>query len=288
MTRPCTLLGFAVDEGVRRNNGRPGAADGPAAFRAAFARIPIMQEHRVPDLGDVACNDGDLEAAQARHASRVADLVTSGGLPVCIGGGHEVAWATFQGITQSRPDMRRVLAINIDAHFDIRASMHSTSGTSFRQMHAWCAAQNIEFAYHVLGISEFANATELFDRARAMQATWVIDELLQHESALSSASQQLHDRLGQHSAPGDVVYLSICLDVLRAGDAPGVSAPAALGVPLAHVERLVDTVMASTSVAAVDIAELNPTHDRDGATARIAARLAARIIRKARGTLPDP
>jgi formiminoglutamase len=54
-------------------------------------------------------------------------------------------------------------------------------------------------------------------------------------------------------------------------------------VPLACVERIVDAVMASGKVAAADIAELNPRYDRDGQTARVAARLVARIARAADG-----
>ena len=61
--------------------------------------------------------------------------------------------------------------------------------------------------------------------------------------------------------------------------APGVSAPAPLGLPLAHVEALVDQVLASGRVLAADLAELNPLLDEGGRTARVAARLAARIAR---------
>jgi len=61
---------------------------------------------------------------------------------------------------------------------------------------------------------------------------------------------------------------------------PGVSAPAVLGVPLAHIEALIDQVMASGRVVLADIAELNPTLDRDGQSARVAARLVARITRR--------
>ena len=33
------LMGFAVDEGVRRNAGRVGAADGPRALRGSVCRL---------------------------------------------------------------------------------------------------------------------------------------------------------------------------------------------------------------------------------------------------------
>ena len=86
-------------------------------------------------------------------------------------------------------------------------------------------------------------------------------------------------QLAADLAACDAAYLTICLDVLPGGLAPGVSAPAALGVPLAQVEALIDTVLASGRLIAADIAELNPAFDRDGLTARVAARIAARVAR---------
>ena len=38
------LLGFRSDEGVRRNRGRVGAADGPAALRRALAPLALQQQ----------------------------------------------------------------------------------------------------------------------------------------------------------------------------------------------------------------------------------------------------
>jgi len=55
-------------------------------------------------------------------------------------------------------------------------------------------------------------------------------------------------------------------------------------VPLSHVERLVDLVTGSGKLIAADIAEFNPNHDRDGMTARVAARIVARIVRGAHST----
>jgi formiminoglutamase len=92
---------------------------------------------------------------------------------------------------------------------------------------------------------------------------------------------QLPQRLAQ-LAPlieaADDIYLTIDLDVLPGATAPGVSAPAALGVPLAVVEAIVIRVRASGKLRAADIAEYNPSLDQDKRTARAAARLAHRLL----------
>jgi arginase family enzyme len=79
------------------------------------------------------------------------------------------------------------------------------------------------------------------------------------------------------SRPYDV-YLTIDLDVLPGAVAPGVSAPAALGVPLSVVEAMVMRVRASGKLRAADMAEYNPALDQDRRTARAAARLAYRLL----------
>ena len=60
---------------------------------------------------------------------------------------------------------------------------------------------------------------------------------------------------------------------------PAYRPPAPLGVPLWGVERVVDAVLASGKLVAADLAEFNPAFDRDGLTAKVVARLAARIAR---------
>ena len=271
------LMGFASDEGVSRNGGRPGAAEGPAALRAALANLPVIGEPTLWDAGDVCCDDHDLEAAQSALAEQVADALTRGSLPLVLGGGHEVAWGTFQGIARTRPTSERLLIVNFDAHFDLRQAAQGNSGTPFRQIAEACQAAGRSFDYHVLGISPYGNTQALFDRAHALRVRYALDESLQTESGVAAARAALERDL----AACDAVYLTVCLDVLPGSQAPGVSAPSSLGVPLGTVQALIDTVLASRKVVAADIAELNPTLDRDGLTARVAARLAARIAQAA-------
>lgn len=269
------LIGFAVDEGVRRNGGRTGAAQGPPALRAALANMPVNGEPALWDAGDVTCQGEALEEAQQTLETRVAHAIARGCRPLVLGGGHEMAWGTFQGVVRARPARERLLVVNIDAHFDLRVASRANSGTPFRQMAEWCAVHGRPFDYHVLGISRFGNTRALFDRADALGVRYTLDEALQSEHGVVAAA----DILARDLDACDAVYLTICLDVLPAHVAPGVSAPASLGVPLHAVERFVDQANASGKLVAADLAEFNPGLDDDGRTARVAARLAARIAR---------
>ncbi|MHB8493312.1 MAG: formimidoylglutamase [Casimicrobiaceae bacterium] len=266
------LIGFACDEGVRRNGGRTGAAEGPLAIRRAFANLAVHHAAPVYDCGDIACAGNALEAAQLRLAAAVCGIAGRTALPIVLGGGHEVAYGTWLGIADARPGAH-VLIVNLDAHFDLRAGRVATSGTPFRQIAEECSRRRIPFSYVCLGISRPSNTAALFSRAAALDVEfWRDDEL--HWHALSSVD----DRLQQRIAACDGVYLTIDLDVLPGEKAPGVSAPAARGVSLDIVEHLAATVAKSGKLLGADIAELNPALDRDTLTARVAARLVDAIV----------
>lgn len=277
------LVGFACDAGVARNQGRTGAEGGPAALRAMLANLPVHRCKSIADAGDVMCtpadgNDG-LEQAQDELSAAVASVLASDMLPIALGGGHEMAYGSFGGLARhlaAREKKPRIGIINLDAHFDLRMDERATSGTPFRQIADDCQARGWDFNYCCLGVSAFANTEALFQRAKALGVKWLLDEDMgvnQLDNTLSTVSTFL--------AEVDHVYLTTCLDVLPAGVAPGVSAPAARGVPLEVIEPIIDVVAASGKLRLADVAELNPSRDIDNRTARVAARLVARIADRA-------
>lgn len=262
------LLGFASDEGVQRNGGRIGAKDGPRAIRSALANLAWNQERPVYDAGDVRCIDGDLEAAQARLSEAVAGIIAEGHRPLILGGGHETAWGTFQGIATARPSAK-IGVINIDAHLDLRADRPANSGTPFHQIAEWCQANGLAFKYCCLGYSAQSNTAALSDRATALGAVSLRDTEL-----LPWQLEPVLQRIAAFVEPCDCIHLSIDLDVLPASVMPAVSAPAARGVSLEAVEQIVRHILALGKTVAIDIVELNPTFDIDGRGAKVAAHIA--------------
>lgn len=270
------LLGFASDAGVARNHGRTGARQGPAKLRQMLAGLPAPS---VPiyDAGNVVCEDDDLEDAQAEQAGCLAALLGHGLLPITLGGGHEVALGSFRGLAQHlkrrAPDgATRIGIINLDAHLDLRMAPRGSSGTPFRQIAEDCQEQGWDFHYCCMGVSRFANTQALFDRAQQLSVWWREDT----DMGPGCEADTLH-YLHSFMDRVDHVYFTLCLDVLPAAVAPGVSAPAAHGIALPLIERLLDAVASSGKLRLADIAELNPSYDIDDHTARTAARLVARL-----------
>lgn len=269
------LIGFACDAGVIRNEGRPGAVEGPQALRRTLRNMPVQECEALADAGDIACAGDELEAAQTRFATCITAALGGGCFPIGMGGGHEIAWGSFLGLARHLESSARPLRIgivNFDAHFDLRLAQQANSGTPFRQIAEECAGRGWPFHYCCLGVSRFSNTRALFDRARQLKVTWRLDEEMGAEY-LPAARQTL----ARFMAEVDHLYLTLCLDALPAAVAPGVSAPAARGIGLDVIEPLMDAVIASGKLNLADIAEFNPRHDIDGRTAAVAARLVARI-----------
>lgn len=270
------ILGFACDEGVRRNQGRVGAAAGPQALRRALANLAWHPTLPLYDAGTVDCADGDLDAAHRRLADAVAALVRAGHLPLVLGGGHETAYGHWLGLADALPG-RRIGIVNFDAHFDLRTADEATSGTPFAQIAAECARRGQRFDYLCLGVAEPSNTQVLFASAERLGARWRLDA--------DMAPWQLADTRAQLSEfidSVDQVYLTIDLDVLPAAQMPAVSAPAGFGVDIAVIEALTGQIAKSGKLAAADLVEFNPQFDVDHHGARAAARLAWTMARKLR------
>lgn len=266
-SRPAVFLGFCSDEGVRRNNGRVGAATAPAALRSSLGSLAFHLNRRVFDAGDVAVDGTRLEAGQARAGLAVTAMLDAGNLTVVLGGGHETAFASYLGVAHSAAVLqgKRLGVLNLDAHFDLRDHPEPTSGTPFLQMATAETAAERELNYAVVGISEPNNTGALFNTARRLGVKYLLDE--------DCSVERTRDFVAEFLDGVDIVYLTIDLDVLPAAVAPGVSAPAAYGVPLPVISAICRQVAASGKLFHLDVAELNPVVDIDQRTARVAARL---------------
>ncbi|MGR2767204.1 formimidoylglutamase [Photobacterium ganghwense] len=298
------ILGFACDEGVSRNKGRTGAYDAPVAIRKVLANLAWHHQEPVYDGGDISCNDGNLELAQHRLGEDVCHALRQRHKVMVFGGGHEVAWGSFQGIgnyllqKQHAVDgsdngeprkAPRIGIINFDAHFDLRnppagtQSQKGSSGTPFHQIARFCEMNNWPFRYACLGLSRTSNTQALYEKADALGVLYRDDEDMTQANL-----PDIQESLGQFIDQCDYLYLTIDLDVFPAATAPGVSAPAARGVSFDIIEPLLKTILAAktpqgnSKILVFDMAEYNPRFDIDNQTARLAARLAWTVARNLR------
>jgi len=274
--RQAVLLGFGCEEGVRRNQGRVGAAEGPKALRKAMASMAwhFDSDFQLLDAGDVFCDGEKLEVAQQALADHLDMILTKKALPIVLGGGHETAWGSYLGLRQAYGSAAKIGILNIDAHFDLRLPEKGpNSGTPFWQMADWCQQQGADFDYCCLGINPAGNTSSLFDRARELNVDFITTDELGR-----SPKEVILQRLKAFIERQDYLYLTIDLDAFDAAFAPGVSAPASLGLSPQMVLPWLELIAASGKLSLCDLCELNPTYDLDQRTAKLGASLLYRIL----------
>ncbi len=271
------FLGFACDEGVHRNLGRPGAVQGPESLRKVLGNLPLNGNScTLWDAGNITCSlEGDLEQAQKILGQLVQELRQRGAFVIVLGGGHEVAWGHFQGLVDKGCDV-----INFDAHFDLRPLLpedKGSSGTSFRQMYDYSQKKNLSWRYACLGIQPFGNTKDLFEYANQLPAYYCFAQQMVNQP------EQIHEALAKWLSAANRIQLTLCLDVFATAYAPGVSAPQAMGLPPHVLLPFFQQVLNSGKVVGFDIAELNPTFDRDNQTAMLGAYFIGEVLQKILG-----
>ena len=263
------LLGYACDEGVRRNLGRTGAKEGPRALRQQLAKLAYhTTSTTVVDVGNVVCDDGNLEACQEALGIAVRQLITSSTFPIVLGGGHDVAFGHFQGIYKAVNNTAkpRIGIVNFDAHFDLRPLEGSAnSGTPFYQI---LTKHGDVASYFVVGIQKQSNTTELFDNARKFGVEYVLSDACELFNF-----ERIKKQLATFVTKNDWIYITIDMDGFSSAYSPGVSAPSPIGFAPNFVFRILEYLMSTQKVISCDVAELNPGFDRDSASAKLGARL---------------
>lgn len=270
-TARIALLGLADDLGVRLNGGRPGAARGPSALRAALARYGTdwdgvhgrAIDPLVWDAGDIVPLPGDdaaaLEGTHRRVSEACGAILAAGLTTVCIGGGHDL---TFPGVRALAVHSGRpVGGVNIDPHLDVRPT--PGSGMPFRALIEGGHMRGDSFS--VLGAGRFANSREHVEWLQS-RGGWIVPfESLRRDHRLPLAD-------GLRRA-GETRFVSFDLDSIDAAHAPAVSALNPCGLTPAEAVAIVRLAGADPRVRHFDLMELCPDHDEQGRTARLAAHL---------------
>ncbi len=263
------IVGYVCDEGVRRNQGRVGAKDGPGAIRQKAGKMALHTIKRIADFGDVVCEDETMEACQDQLSGVVSKLIKAGTFPIVLGGGHDIAYGHFKGIKEAVGD-KRVGIINFDAHFDLRPIEDKpNSGTPFNQI---LMEHSDQVEYLVLGIQQAANTRELYEIADHFGVEYVLRE----DCDLFNL-ETIEQIVYEFAEKVDVLYVTVDMDGFSSAYAPGVSAPSAVGFAPDFFFNTLESIFKTGKVISLDIAEMNPVYDRDGVTAGLAARIMEKV-----------
>lgn len=256
------LLGAPLDV---TGSFRPGTRFAPERVRAVSEALetysPALDRdlEEVPffDAGDVACPPGEVDAALAAIERAVRRVVDLRKLPVLVGGEHLV---TLAGVRAARAAFPDLAVVQFDAHADLRddyLERRLSHATVMRRVVELVGAHGV----HQLGIR--SGTREEFAFARRMTRLY---------------PHQIVEPLAEvvRSLRGRPVYVTVDIDVLDPGFAPGAGTPEPGGrapVELFQALHMLDDLR----VVGVDVVELCPPAD----WADVTAVLVAKIVREA-------
>jgi arginase len=252
---PC-LIGLPYDASSSYIRG---PAQAPPHIRSALhsSHWNWFTEREI-DLSTLA-DAGDLKLpstgeARAQIEAAIGDLVAGGSRPLALGGDHSVTYPILRGLSRS---VSSLTVLHLDAHPDLYDEFEGD-----RFSHA-CPFARIMEERLARGLVQVGIRTMNPPQRRQAERFGV--EIIDMQAWVG----------GTRPRVDGAVYLSIDLDVLDPGLAPGVSHREPGGLSVREVLALVQEM--GGTIAGADIVEYNPRQDSGGITATVAAKIVKEV-----------
>jgi agmatinase len=278
------IIGAPFDGGTSH---RPGARFGPQAIRTtdylphdglrpslALGLDPLV-ELRVVDLGDVEMPSGETERSLEALEDRVAMVARHNVVPIILGGDHTIALPDVTGVAH-HAGFGRVSVIHFDAHADTGNTQLGSlygHGTPMRRLIESGACRGERFIQ--IGLRGYWPEPETLD--------WMAAQHMRSFEMSEIVARGLDEVLGEALELAmddcDAVFLSVDVDVVDPGSAPGTGTPEPGGLSSRALLDAVRRIAMSVPIAGMDVVEVAPPYDH----AEITAYLANRVVLEALG-----
>jgi agmatinase len=275
------IVGAPFDDMVTH---RPGARFGPRAIREAqntSGSINSLQLDvrpfevlNVVDAGDANIVPAYWERGHAMIYRKVREVAEAGAVPIVLGGDHSITWPSATAVAEAR----RPGSIGI-VHFDAHADTAPDSwgqlaghGSPMRRLIESGAVAGRNFIQ--VGLRGYWPPRDVLDWMAAQGLRWH----LMTEIEERGADAVVDDAIGEALQGADAIYLSVDIDVVDPGSAPGTGTPEPGGLLPRELLRAIRRIVGSVELAAMDIVEVSPPFDWAESTAQLANRCALEAI----------
>jgi agmatinase len=237
--------------------------------------VDALLDLHVVDLGDVLMPSGDTERSLEALESRVTQVAAAGVVPVILGGDHTIALPDVTGVAR-HVGWGRVAVIHFDAHADTGDSQWGSlygHGTPMRRLIESGACRGDRFLQ--IGLRGYWPEPATLDWMAAQgMRSFEMGEVVARglDAVLDEAFDIAVDEC-------DAVFLSVDVDVVDPGAAPGTGTPEPGGLTSRQLLDAVRRVAMDLNVAGVDVVEVSPPYDH----ADITAYLGNRVVLEALG-----
>lgn len=269
------VVGVPFDAGTSY---RPGARFGPAAIRAASRLLrdyhPALEvepfgAQQVVDAGDIACNPFNIAEAVQQIEEASQELMQSAGVLVTLGGDHTVALPLLRTVVRQHGP---VALLHFDAHLDTWDTYFGASvthGTPFRR--AW--EENLLLKDHSMHVGirgPLFSRNDLFDDASF--GFQVVTAMNLETMRIDGVVERVRHRMG-----GAPVYVSVDIDVLDPGLAPGTGTPESGGLTSRELLGILRGLV-GLNVVGADVVEVSPAYDHAEVTSTAACHVVYELL----------
>jgi agmatinase len=277
-TAKAVIVGAPFDGGTSH---RPGCRFGPQAMRTtdylphdgqrpslALGVEPLV-ELGVVDLGDVEMPSGETERSLRALEDRVSVVAGAGVTPIILGGDHTITLPDVTGVAR-HVGWGRVSVIHFDAHADTGESQMGSlygHGTPMRRLIESGACRGDRFIQ--IGLRGYWPGPETL----AWMAEQGMRSFEMSEIVARGLDAVLDEALEIARNDCDAVFLSVDIDVVDPGSAPGTGTPEPGGLTSRQLLDAVRRVAMSVRLAGVDVVEVSPPYDHAEVTAYLANRV---------------
>ena len=276
------IIGAPFDGGTSH---RSGCRFGPQALRTTDYNphdgsrpslalgVDPLKDLGVLDLGDVEMPSGDTELSLQRLEERVLQVAHAGVIPVVLGGDHTIALPDVTALARA-VGWGRVSVIHFDAHADTAdtqfGSLHG-HGTPMRRLIESGACRGDRFVQ--IGLRGYWPEGETLD--------WMAEQGMRSFEMGEITSRGLDAVLDEAFTLAlddcDAVFLSVDVDVVDPGSAPGTGTPEPGGLTSRQLLDAVRRIGMELPLVGMDVVEVSPPYDH----AEITAYLGNRIVLEA-------
>jgi agmatinase len=272
------IVGAPFDGGTSH---RAGCRFGPQAIRftdylphdgsrpsLALGVDPLI-DLGVVDVGDIEMPPGEMELSLRRLEEAVTKIATAGAVPVILGGDHTIALPDVTGVARS-VGWGKVSVIHFDAHADTGETQFGSlygHGTPMRRLIESGATRGDRFLQ--IGLRGYWPEPETLDwmaeqQMRSYEMGEIVDRGL--ETCLTEAFGIAVDAC-------EGVFLSVDVDVVDPGMAPGTGTPEPGGLTGRQLLDAVRRIACELPICGLDVVEVSPPYDNAEVTAFLANRV---------------
>ena len=201
-------------------------------------------------------------------------MAGTGAVPIVLGGDHSITWPSASAVAQARAP-GSIGIVHFDAHADTAETswgISSGHGSPMRRLIESGAVAGRNFVQ--VGLRGYWPPPEVQNWMREQGMRWH----LMREIEDRGADAVVDDAIDEALDGPDTVYLSVDIDVLDPGMAPGTGTPEPGGLLTRELLRAVRRIASAVRLSGMDVVEVSPPYDHADVTAAAAHRVVLEAI----------